>query len=112
MGDDTESEGKLVAERDWSPYNLGPRPLTIETVADRWECSPSMVRKVINSGELGHFRVGNLIRILAVDVEKYEATKVKAGGQSSDEPESAAMTMPRSLPRAKRRQKPMILPKL
>ncbi|WP_070151063.1 helix-turn-helix domain-containing protein [Sphingobium phenoxybenzoativorans] len=106
-----ESKGKVgqVAERDWSPYNLGPRPLTVETVAERWECSPSMVRKVINSGELGHFRVGNLIRILAVDVEKYEATRVKVGAPSEDMSSSATTFRP-NIARAKRRREPMFPP--
>jgi excisionase family DNA binding protein len=48
------------------------RPYSIAQLADRWGCSDSMIRKLINQGELQTFRIGALIRISAAEVERYE----------------------------------------
>jgi excisionase family DNA binding protein len=47
-------------------------PYSVTKLARRWECSPSMVRKMIDSGRLQVFRLGVLIRISAVEVERFE----------------------------------------
>ncbi len=57
-------------------------PYTPETLADRWQCHPSTIRKMIGRGELKHFRVGGtLLRIRAGDVEEYEQCQ---NGDSDD----------------------------
>lgn len=52
----------MTAERPYSP----------ETLADRWGCSAEKVRLMCRAGEIASFRLGKLIRIPAVDVERYE----------------------------------------
>src|SRR3546814_3889152 len=46
------------------------RPYSVPQLAERWGCSDSMIRKLINEGELQSFRIGVLIRISAAEVEK------------------------------------------
>ena len=48
------------------------RPYSVPQLAERWGCSDSMIRKLINLGELQSFRIGALIRISAAEVERYE----------------------------------------
>lgn len=49
------------------------RPFTPETLAERWECSPRHIRKLIGSGEIAAFRLGGkLVRIPAEEVERVE----------------------------------------
>lgn len=55
------------------------KPLQISEVAERWGCSEAQVRKLIRTGQLGHFRVGSrLIRIPAASVEEYELRQAEA----------------------------------
>jgi excisionase family DNA binding protein len=42
------------------------------TLAERWECSDSLVRKLIKEGKLTAFTFGNLVRIKAAEVDRYE----------------------------------------
>ncbi len=50
-----------------------PNVYTPETLAERWQCSASHIRKMIGRGELPYFRVGgSLLRIRARDVEEFE----------------------------------------
>lgn len=51
------------------------RPYSIAQLADRWGCSDSMIRKLINQGQLQTFRIGTLFRIAAAEVARIEATK-------------------------------------
>lgn len=48
------------------------RPYSVAQLAARWDCSDSMVRKLIAQGRLQTFRIGVLIRISAAEVERYE----------------------------------------
>ena len=50
------------------------RPYSPETLAERWGCTPSHVRKMVRRGDLRAFRLGGkLLRIPAVEVERIEA---------------------------------------
>jgi excisionase family DNA binding protein len=51
---------------------MAERPYSPETLADRWGCSAEKVRLMYRAGELAGFRLGKLIRIPAVEVERYE----------------------------------------
>src|SRR5262245_875472 len=51
---------------------LGPRPYTPETLAERWGCSAEKIRLMFHNGELAGFRLGKLIRIPAIEVERFE----------------------------------------
>ena len=52
------------------------RPYSIAQLAERWGCSDSMIRKLINQGRLQTFRIGALIRVSAAEVERYEKCPV------------------------------------
>lgn len=56
---------------------------TIQTLAELWGVSSKTVRKLVNSGELPHIRIGTLIRIRPDQVEAYE--KQKENGQCQDQ---------------------------
>ena len=51
---------------------MADRPFTPESLADRWECSAEKIRKMVRSGEIASFKLGKLIRIPAVEVERIE----------------------------------------
>ena len=52
--------------------DVTPYAFTVPQVADRWVCSVRHVYDLIASGQLGHIRVGNLIRVRAADIAAYE----------------------------------------
>jgi excisionase family DNA binding protein len=49
-----------------------PKPFTPESLGERWGCSAEKIRQMFHSGQLPGFRLGKLIRIPAVEVERYE----------------------------------------
>jgi excisionase family DNA binding protein len=53
------------------------RPFTPETLADRWACSSEKIRLMFHRGELAGFRLGRLIRIPAVEVERFECEQTR-----------------------------------
>lgn len=61
----------MSAPKPYSPETLA-RPFTVPALAQRWECSEGLVRKMIERGELSSFRLGTLIRIPAAEVAKIE----------------------------------------
>lgn len=46
--------------------------LTVKQLAERWQCSEKMVRRLIESRELIVHRFGRLVRISLSDVVTYE----------------------------------------
>src|SRR4051812_15721836 len=48
------------------------RPLTVKELAERWQCSDGHIYNMIKSRQLPHFKIGQLIRIAASQVEKIE----------------------------------------
>jgi excisionase family DNA binding protein len=54
------------------------KPFTPETLAERWGCSANKVRQMVKSGELAGFRLGKLIRVPAIEVERYECEETEA----------------------------------
>lgn len=50
-------------------------PFTVRSLAERWSCSEGAVRNLVRNGRLDHFRVGDLIRIPADDVTRFECRK-------------------------------------
>lgn len=51
---------------------------TVSTLAEHWDVSESLIRKLIATGELRCFRPGNLIRIAPEEVERFQATASSA----------------------------------
>ncbi|MDT9598548.1 helix-turn-helix domain-containing protein [Sphingosinicella rhizophila] len=54
-----------------SAHNNG-RPYSPASLAERWQCSSTLVRNMIQRGELKHFRYGKLYRIPADEVARIE----------------------------------------
>lgn len=54
-------------------YEHDQRPYSVAQLAKRWNCSVSMIRKLIKSNRLRAFRVGELWRIATEEVERYES---------------------------------------
>jgi excisionase family DNA binding protein len=48
------------------------RPLTPESLAERWQCTPAHVRNLCRRGDLPHFRIGKEYRIPLHVVEGIE----------------------------------------
>jgi excisionase family DNA binding protein len=48
------------------------RPFTPETLAERWGCSAEKIRQMFHRGEIAASRLGKLIRIPAIEVERIE----------------------------------------
>lgn len=57
--------------------------LTIEQTATRLNCSPWTIRRLIARGELRASRIGRLIRIRPVDVERAMKPVTKLGGDAA-----------------------------
>src|SRR3954471_3565809 len=58
-------------------------PYTPETLGERWGCSAEKVRQMFRGGELPGFRLGKLIRIPAIEVERYECAQIEAASDTS-----------------------------
>jgi excisionase family DNA binding protein len=57
------------------------RPYTPERLAERWECSPSLVRKMLETRALQGFKVGGkLWRIPAGEVDRFECQTTDSEG--------------------------------
>lgn len=88
-----------------------PKPYTVPTLAERWECSEGLIRKMIERGELSSFRLGTLIRVPASEVAKIECQSLTA---SNDLGEGTPLSGERaesdegehSMPRIGRARKP------
>lgn len=60
------------------------KPYSPETLADRWGCSAEKVRLMYRNGELAGFRLGKLIRIPALEVERYECQNTPSPGTETN----------------------------
>ncbi|MFT4055206.1 MAG: helix-turn-helix domain-containing protein [Novosphingobium sp.] len=52
---------------------------SVRTLADRWSCSAGSIRKLIKDGKLASFHYGNLLRITAAEVDRYEGRESAQG---------------------------------
>jgi excisionase family DNA binding protein len=63
---------------------LSECPYTPRTLADRWQCKPDLIYRMIGEGRLSAFKLGGkLLRIPAEAVEAYEAGEcltIESGG--------------------------------
>lgn len=86
-----------------------PRPYSVPALAQRWQCSEGLIRKMIGRGELSAFRLGVLIRIPASEVAKVECYTA-SNDSEADMPLSGATTESgegeRSMPRIDRARRP------
>jgi excisionase family DNA binding protein len=64
------------------------RAFTVASLAAEWQCSEGVIRKAIADGQLGHFRLGTLIRIPAEEVERFECQNIRFSGSEADMPSS------------------------
>lgn len=54
----------------------------VHTLAKRWECSESLVYKLIRQGLLTPIRLGTLIRISPEEVERFECLQSRDSGEA------------------------------
>ncbi|MBP6029795.1 MAG: helix-turn-helix domain-containing protein [Sphingobium sp.] len=98
------------------------RPLSAQQLAERWDCSKSMIYKLVKQNRLRAFWIGELMRFSAAEVERYEScpqpmtTHSQSSGSGEDSPSSggnaeqtesapaAAARSPRKIARAPRRK--------
>lgn len=53
------------------------RPFTVDTLAERWGCSTSHIRKMVTAGDLTAFGIGGkLLRIAAAEVARIESGNI------------------------------------
>jgi len=50
----------------------GGRPYSLDSLAERWECTGAHVRRLCTAGKLRHFKIGNLYRIPVDAVLEFE----------------------------------------
>ncbi|MGA0617419.1 excisionase family DNA-binding protein [Paracoccus sp. KR1-242] len=81
------------------------RPFTPETLADRWECSATMVRNMAASGQIRSFRVGKLYRIPHAAVEEYEAAAAIEKKAPAQPPTGDVIFVRHTTPRRRRTMK-------
>ena len=62
------------------------KPFTPESLAQRWGCSAEKVRQMFHRDELAGFRLGKLIRIPAIEVERYECLNTASSSIESNGP--------------------------
>lgn len=74
------------------PQHTEGRPFTVPALAERWECSEGLIRKMIASGELFSFRIGVLIRIPLSEVERVECQSRTASNDSGEDMPSSGTT--------------------
>jgi excisionase family DNA binding protein len=74
----TQTTSEVQSDLETGTNSMWPvkKPYTPESLAERWSCSAEKVRQMINRGELIGFRLGKLIRIPAVEVERFECASL------------------------------------
>ena len=72
-----------LAERHREPHQpFLQTAFSVPQVAVRWDVSSRHVYDLCARGELGHLRIGSLIRIRLEDLEAYEARRWRAPGSN------------------------------
>lgn len=67
--------GGITGRREIAPHPSSEPPFSVRSLSERWGCSEGAVRSVIRNGFLGHFRVGDLIRVPADEVRRFECRR-------------------------------------
>jgi excisionase family DNA binding protein len=69
---------------------VSARAYTVASLAREWECSESVIRKLVATEQLRCFRVGTLIRIPVAEVERYECQATACNDSEAVTPSSTA----------------------
>ena len=70
------------------------RAFTVSSLAREWECSESVIRKLVRQGHLRCFRIGTLIRIPADEVQRFECQNIASNDSAEDMPSSGESAEP------------------
>ncbi|WP_156025037.1 hypothetical protein [Sphingomonas phyllosphaerae] len=62
----------MTSDPPSSSFTAIPPPYSVTALAERWSCSEGVIRKQLQSGAIGHFRIGTLIRIPDAEVRRIE----------------------------------------
>lgn len=60
------------------------RAFTVASLAQEWECSEGVIRKLVREGRLRSFRIGALIRIPADEVARFECQNIASNDSAAD----------------------------
>lgn len=71
FNDERQPSGEPICAASQARLPADP-PFTVKTIAERWQCSEGVVRKLIRAGKIPSFKIGDLIRVAAEEVAKYE----------------------------------------
>jgi excisionase family DNA binding protein len=82
----------LHQNQNENPYRPSEKPFTPESLGERWSCSAEKVRQMVHRGELLGFRLGKLIRIPAVEVERFECALQPVQDTSSSNIEESSLS--------------------
>jgi hypothetical protein len=69
--------------------NLRPYAYSVAKLARLWDCSTRHVYELCAKGDLGHFRIGSIIRITDADRQAYEARNCHAPDLNSPTTDSS-----------------------
>jgi excisionase family DNA binding protein len=69
---------------------MSARAYTVASLAQEWECSEGVIRKLVASGQLGSFRIGALIRIPAEAVQRFECPNIASNDSAAGSRSSTA----------------------
>jgi excisionase family DNA binding protein len=72
----------------WRAALMSARAFTVSSLAREWECSESVIRKLVRQGALRSFRIGTLIRIPADEVQRFECQTIASNDSAEDMPSS------------------------
>lgn len=75
FGNDHQPSGSTSTAGSSLPLLPGLAPFSVKTLAQRWHVSESSIRTLIRHGSIEHFRIGDLIRIPADEVARYECRR-------------------------------------
>lgn len=84
----SRSAGKSLNDNDRRVVPAA-KPFSPESLAARWECSSEKVRQMFHAGELAGFRLGKLIRIPALEIERFECSLQQLDHNMSSSPTAA-----------------------
>lgn len=69
---------------------MTPKPFSVVTLAERWDCSESLIYKLVQQKKLRPFNIGTLIRIPVEEVERFEAAQAQTPDEGLAEQADAA----------------------
>jgi putative molybdopterin biosynthesis protein len=81
--------------------------MTVSEAAKLLECAPSTVYDLCRTGQLGHYRIGRLVRIEAQDLDRFKAEARRQPGPRPGSTPLRHIKTPAPIPRPARAGLPL-----